>query len=254
MLLLNARNLFIPAIAGLVLAMCCSSAPAAIIASYQFNSGNAAGSAATTADANLIASVFADGDGGTSYSSTIGNPVPSIEKAYLQIALGSNYLNSNSYFEFTLSAKSGFKLDLSGVSFDYDKNQLSGTGTRPTITFDLRSSLDNYAFTLGTVNDPGNGATGTFQTSINSLATAANDVTFRIYVAKDLTTYPAGLVHLDNVNVQGSVEGSATNLEERVALLNPEPASLIIWGGVGAAGLIVAWRRKRAKVAHPVGT
>ena len=36
----------LPTIAGSVLAICCSSASAAIIASYQFGTGNAAGSAA----------------------------------------------------------------------------------------------------------------------------------------------------------------------------------------------------------------
>jgi hypothetical protein len=229
------RNLVSATIVALAWAAMCQNAPAAIIASYQFGSGTTLGSPATTVAPLVTASLFADGDGGTSYSSAVGSPaVPSVEKAYPEIALRSDYLNSNSYFEFTLSATPGFELELSQLSFDYDKNQLSGTGPRPTITFDLRSSLDNYAFTLGTVNDPGNAATGTFQTSINNLDSVADDITFRLYVAKDLATFSAGLVHIDNVKVEGNV-----------VAVNPEPASLVIWGGIGIAGLVAAWRRKK---------
>jgi hypothetical protein len=35
--------------------------------------------------------------------------------------------------------------------------------------------------------------------------------------------------------------------EEEVPPVTPEPASLAIWGGIGLAGLVVAWRRKRSQ-------
>jgi len=219
-------------------AVLCTAGTDASIVTYEFGTGTSVGSLATTADPNLAASAFADGDGTTSYSTTVGNPVPSVEKSYSEITLATgSYLASNGYYEFSLTANTGYELNLTGLSFDYDKNQLTGGGAKPAITFDLRSSLDGYASTLGAVVDPGNAATGTFQTSIMNLSDITESVTFRIYLAKGNANFAsAGLVHIDNVAVDGSVDALAAN---------PEPTTLAIWGGLGLLGLLVArWKKK----------
>lgn len=106
-------------------AICTGGADAAIlIYAFDTDTSPSAGSPDTSADPNLDATVFADGDGTTAYSKTVGNPTPSVEKAYSEITLASgNYLASTGYYEFSLAAKPGYELNLTQLSFDYDKNR-----------------------------------------------------------------------------------------------------------------------------------
>jgi len=226
-------------------AIFCTDSANATIISYQFGTGDSTGSPATSFDSNLTASVFSDGDGTTFYSAGSGNVAPSAEKCYSEIALlSSEYWGTNSFFEFTLTANPGYELTLSQLSFDYDKDQLTGGGAKPAITLDLRSSLDAYATTLGTVVDNGNGVAGRYETSLISLSSVVDSATFRIYLARSNENFgSSGLVHIDNVNVEGSVSLAP----EQASFLAPEPASFWVWGGIGIAGLFAAWRRKRSQ-------
>src|SRR5690606_36191197 len=53
---------------------------------------------------------------------------------------------STDFLAFKVSATSGYNLDLSGLSFDY---AFTFTDTSKVATFDVRSSLDDYASSLG---------------------------------------------------------------------------------------------------------
>ncbi|WP_264553056.1 T9SS sorting signal type C domain-containing protein [Flavobacterium sp. N2038] len=80
----------------------------------------------------------------------------------------SNNINTNNYFEFTLTPNAGYEIDF--TNFIY-----TGTNTNGPTRFALRSSLDNYLSNIGTSNSVG----GTFD--LSTYQNIASPITFRLY-------------------------------------------------------------------------
>jgi hypothetical protein len=198
---------------------------AAIVARYEFTSGSLASSDTDTS----TASSFSNGNGITT-STALNDETVGSDKT------GSS-LTSNDYFEFTITPAVNTPMDYVSLAFDAG---FGGTAvqTSSTASFDVRSSLDVYAATIGTVQ------TETYQKvtsddqlplhahSINLSATQYQNVTqpitFRIYLY-DTTSDPLRKLRLDNVAVTAEVPEPAT-------------ATLVGVGTVAIAGL----RRRRS--------
>ena len=102
-------------------------------------------------------------------------------------------LNTNDYFEFTLTPNAGYEIDF--ISFVYT-GQTSGTGPS---NFAFRSSLDGYTANIGSPTSVG--------TTINLSAAAyqniTNSITFRIYAWGG--TNPAGTFSINDFTFNGTV-------------------------------------------------
>jgi hypothetical protein len=110
-------------------------------------------------------------------------------------------INTGRYLQFTVSANSGFVLNL--YSLDMDR-WASGAGAT---NYSIRSSLDSYASNIATGTVPGS------QTSISTVVlpsgfTGITTVTFRIYGYGGSST---GDFRLDNISVDGTVTSTCTS-------------------------------------------
>jgi len=223
------------------------SASAAVLLQYGF--GTSAGTYDPTTVATGIQSLSStrNGSGGGAFSSSAGLPAYSlILPALNATTTESGAVSSGDYFEFTVrvNAGSGQQFNLSNLSFDYG---LGTGGTYPNSSFAasffVRSSLDSYATTLGSIysvetTDGASvsqkwGTTASISLSASPFQ-GASEVTFRIYNYNSASVASA-FARLDNVTVQG--------------VLIPEPSAgfLLGIGMLAFLGLRREGRRSAAK-------
>lgn len=215
---LSARRLWIAA--GLFFGALVPS-HAAILANYNFTSATAS----VDADANSTASSFTSNYGSNSGLSGAGNYFVRVQVTPPL----TDPVTTTNYFTFTVTAASGFTLNLTDLALKtalVDPNQPSGT------TF-VRSSVDGFAFDLGSYTQTGTSGSDFTNRSIDLTGAAyqnLSSITFRIYHYDDTdSTSSTGLVHrIDDVVLNGSAI--------------PEPASLAI---LGLGGLSMLVRRRR---------
>lgn len=158
-------------------------------------------SAWTTSNTNIIISPGA------------GNPGPG-----WQVGSGDNgnglteatAVSTGAWFSFTVTPESGFSLSLSSFSFDAKQ---SGSNGAVAIHFFLRSSLDNYSTTLGSIGTDTAGvvlsttAFNTYTIDLSDLAALqgiTGPVTFRFYTADNRGDNAVG-EYFDNVTLSATV-------------------------------------------------
>jgi hypothetical protein len=135
---------------------------------------------------------------------------------------------NNQYFQFTVSAETGFELDLVSLTFDATRG-----GSSTPRGWVVRSSLDNFATDIAAADVPTQNPT---LTSFNVDLTAimfqdiTSQVTFRIYGYAP--TSGVGIFY-DNIELHGAFEVAGSGI--------PEPASL----GLMICGGVVLLRRAR---------
>ncbi len=118
-------------------------APAAVLASYQFTGNSLASSDAET---HSTAGTFSSGLGITANFSGTGNPGPS------RFALGSTTGVSqdvNDYFAFTVTASSGYQLNLNGFTLTFDALNVDGSKGKQAASWAVRTSLDSFNANVG---------------------------------------------------------------------------------------------------------
>ncbi|MEC4986554.1 MAG: hypothetical protein SAJ37_18570 [Oscillatoria sp. PMC 1068.18] len=169
---------------------------AAIVGLYDFEGDSLTPS---SVDSNLSFSNFSyTGPGTTNFFA--GNP----GDAYSSNNWAAGTIDLGRYFQFSIDPNPGFEVTLNSLELD---ERRSGTG--PT-TWEVRSSLDNYASTLSLFNVPDNtdfraNQTTNFSSTFTGLT---NSVTFRIYGYN--AESGVGTWRLDNVEVDGIVNATAT--------------------------------------------
>jgi hypothetical protein len=223
------------ALAGLLLA-----APAAYsaeLAKYEFTSSTRA---TTDTDLNSTATTLDNGAGisatDSTYHTTVGNPAPSLRtKSSTTTTTESLAVTGDDYYEFTLTPVTGFEVDLTTLTFDYNK-----TGSNAhTANFFVRSSIDSFASTIGSIATVSGTTTTTFSNASLSLSAAqyqnlTSAVTFRIYMF-DNSGGAAETDLLDNVILNGTVA------------VVPEPSTWAMMVlGAGLLGAAQRFRRGRS--------
>lgn len=194
---------------------------AAILANYNFTSATAS----VDADVNSTASNFTSNYSSNSGLSGAGNYFVRVQ---VTPAL-TDPVSTTNYFTFTVTAASGFTLNLADLTL---KTALVDS-SQPTGTTFVRSSVDGFAFDLGSYTQTGT-ASSDFTDRTIDLSGAAyqnlSSITFRIYHYDDTdSTSSTGLVHrIDDVVLNGSAI--------------PEPASFAL---LGLGGLSLLARRRR---------
>ncbi len=192
------------------------------VAIYDFDSSTPS---ASSVAANLLASDISGGAGISAFAYDAGNP--SSGKALSATKWGLAF-DTSDYFELTLNPDSGFTLTLTAFQMD---TRRSPTG--PT-TWELRSSLDSYASSLGGAS-PGDGTFAAGQTvdlsGGASFVDLSSPVTFRVFAYG--ATSSAGTFRIDNLKFDGSVAPV------------PEPAGWAMLGGLMLLGYGVTSRITR---------
>ncbi|MFA6287064.1 MAG: hypothetical protein WC661_06715 [Opitutaceae bacterium] len=236
--------------AGLIIGLCPMIARSqTTLANYNFTSASVAstvsvgGVAASTftspksyfnfSSSNGTAYVFpttvVNGSGGTSaYSTTVADAIA-----------------NNRYFQFTITPDSGNQVALSALSFNYGAITASGSfpqaGAPITVAFEVRSSVDNFTTSIGSVsasfNQSENNVTGLYTinlTSISGYSLLTTATTFRIYAYfSSGTPGYSDSSRLDNVSLTGTVSAI------------PEPSAYAAGMGVIALCGAVAFSRRR---------
>lgn len=153
------------------------------------------------------------------------------------------------YSSFSVGGANGMALNLSTLSLNYGGSTYSndGAGIAPfTVHVELRSSLDNFANSLGEatplvikVNSPTSNTPGSYTFDLSNVAgmeSVTETITFRLYVWADgYTGDPKYMnsIRLDNFELKGDLHAI------------PEPGTLsILMGGVLSASLVL-YRRNR---------
>lgn len=220
--------------------ICSSSAWAAVITQYDFNYSPTAGRLTPSAVAGnaTAANVSYSGIAGGVSSANNFFFQPSASSARTSTAA----ISSGDYLQFSVSANSGYTLDLSNLSFLYGGENGNSTNLY-TVNFFVMSSVDNYASILGsttpytvptgslTTNTP---YTYTLDLSTNSSYQNLSSVTFRIYSYIDnVTTYSTNMrPRVDTVALNGTI----------AAVPEPGTATLVIVTAVGVGIML----RKRS--------
>jgi len=210
-------------------------ASAAIVVQYRFGVDYGAASYSPTIEHPLVTDDYAADDVtwgiGTTGSKGIstggglgGNPRPGLYTRSTGVAdTLANAVAGNDYVAFTIAANTGYKLYLTGFSFDYNFNDTPGA------TFTLRSGLDGYTGNLAQFTTS---VTGSYQnTGVIGLGSGfggLSTVGFRIFLNDGSFESDLYTLRLDNITVNGDVI--------------PEPASAALFGLAGLA-LLRRWRR-----------
>ena len=208
---------------------------AALIAEYQFNSSPAPSSPATVVHADVTASDFIDSDLVLNYNNTVGDPTaPSVFKTYAELSTdtaGNFAPFTEPFYEFTVLADFGMQMDLSSLSFSAQKTVGPPDGSA---YFYVRSDIGGFTTNTGTFQLTDSNIT-TFVLNFLPLGPAFQNrptVTFQIY-SFDGGDGSANEVRIDDVQLDGIVE------------VVPEPASMVVWSLLGAAGLGLSYFRRR---------
>ena len=225
--------------AGLVSLLFAASIEADTLVQYTFASSL---TAATTSGANVTTASMTKGAGVTFTRSTgtgAGSPAGSIfvEGSQVDEAISAT---STDWVGFTITAASGYELNLTSLSFDYAFTYQGGA-VPTSATFDVRSSVLGYgtsidSFTATAVN------IGTNPTWLPASVVLTggdyqnlNSITFRIFLNDGSNASGTSYLRLDTLTLSG-VAATAV----------PEPASYAMFGGL--AGLLVSvLGRRRSK-------
>lgn len=141
-----------------------------------------------------------------------------------------------SYIGFTITADPNYTLTLAALSFNYHMSQIQSAGGPHAFTFELRSSLSNFAtpisgtystnpVTAGSATPAGESAS--FDLSGGNYDDLQN-ITFRLYVTGSVTGNN-DIARWDNILVEGAVNAI------------PEPSAALFSG----FGLLALLRRRR---------
>lgn len=141
-----------------------------------------------------------------------------------------------SYIGFTIAADPTYALDLTALSFNYHMSQIQSAGGPHSFTFELRSSLSNFATAIpGSYNTnpviagsvPPAPESASFDLSGGTYDDLEN-ITFRLYVTGSVTGFN-DIARWDNILAEGSVNAI------------PEPSAAFL----GALSLLALLRRRR---------
>lgn len=228
------------ALGGLALVFA-SSLSAQTLVQYTFTQNNTGSSRnPVVAGVNAETFAFANGAGVTITSSSIGNPDP---RSYIVTA---NHVDeaispaSSDWLGFTISATEGHELNLSHLGFFYAYTNTQGV-ISSSATFDVRSSVDDYATSLfsNTLSVVNSTSPVWSQASIGLSATAyqgLETISFRIFLGDDGVGGTNTQLRLDTVTLSGVSTAPVPEPSAAAALL-------------GFAGLGFAASRRRARSA-----
>jgi fibronectin-binding autotransporter adhesin len=188
----------------------------------------------TTVHPNVTAGTITAGSGVTLYLASDQAPIPA-SSPWLRILFAQTTntapaaIANNAYFEFSLIANGGFLVDLASIAFD----AMRGGASTPR-GYDVRTSADNFATSIGTADIPTARPTFT-NVSIDLTAPAYQDltsITFRIY------SYSPGTgssVEYDNIIINGTVETAPFNGYTWTGAVDGRWNTTIAnWSGAGA--------------------
>lgn len=236
-----------------------ASANAAVITNYQFET--ASGFNATSTIANVTAGAFGDGasvtvkladpagdtsgldaEGNTGFDTGAGAAFSNGQNGLTVSPDGStastqaNAFSEGEYFSFTVSADTGFELDLTSLTFKGALNNAQSA-----YTWALTSSVDGHAvdniIDTGVISSGSNQA-GTYESFIVDLTgsqfqniAAETDVEFRFYLYNYTGTVTNRSTYLDNVVLNGTVSAI------------PEPSTYAMIAGMLAFVSVMVRRR-----------
>jgi len=196
-------------------------AHAATIVSYDFQTNADPTTEAANTSSNTVDGFGFSGDGRSSSSFSYFGRGPSTDPL-------------TTYISFTITADSGYQLDLDQLDFDYHFQQSQGV-TTDKVAFEVRSSVDGFASAIpGTYEENPADQSTPLQAASLALTGGSYDgltsVEFRLYATNDTESIFNDIVRWDNIVVTGD------------APLVPEPGSLAL---MGLGGLCVMRRRRK---------
>lgn len=224
---------------GLVSLPLASSLQAETLVQYNFTSSTV--SAARTPaiiGANVTTAAFANGAGVSIQSSSTGIPDPRSFFVASSVVDEAISPASTDWLGFTISATGDNVLNLSNLSFYYGYTNTSGT-ISGSATFDVRSSVDNYASSVASYTlDVANSTTPNWALASIGLSAlpyqGLDTISFRIFLADGANASTNSQLRLDTVTLSG-VSAAAI----------PEPSTAAALVGLCGLGF-AASRRRRA--------
>ena len=226
--------------AGLVALVFAAASQAETLAQYTFTANDTTTSRnASTVGANVTVNPFANGAGLAPTSSTLGSPDPRSYYYHGNVVTETISPLSTDWIGFTISATSGNVLNLENLSFAYAFSYNSGVAPTAPATFDVRSSLDNFASSISVLNPSVGAATITNWSNASITLTDAafqglSSIDFLIFINDGANTNSASYLRIDTVTLTGVATAPSSV---------PEPSSFALLAGAG--GLLWACARRR---------
>lgn len=217
--------------AALIFAAIC--AEGAIVANYDFNDGNNSSDSDTFSTASVLTAV--------GFSPTInislGNPLPSTEFRFADIAASSTNppgpapTNATTdYYSFTITPSAGTTLTFNTLTFD--AGNLSSSANNNAFSISLQVSQNSFASNFGSALVNNNTSFQNFSFDLSGFSPTTSAIEFRLVIRDNSTSATLGGL-LDNIVVNADVAPI------------PEPSTYAMIG-LGAA-LLVGIQRFRRK-------
>jgi hypothetical protein len=242
---------------------CCSFASqgrADLLLNYAFD-GSVDTSSDTNADSVASTFVFDASLTGNSFSApspgfstnvpTGGGTNSRFTRTYVTANNQAAAVAANDFAQFSLTANAGFALNLTSFDMALGSAGVNANGngdplTPNTASFALRSSLDSFATTIGTLSVTAPNGNTVWTTGAVSLTAPAfqnlSSITFRLYMFDSFdTTSPSnftGVNRMDNIALNGTITAV------------PEPTSLLLASSLIASGLAFRKRRQSKSIAN----